>query len=80
MIPWQRLVAALAAFGAAIMAILFYREKAGREAEKREASEAARATEQKATSDLVDGLRREQQEVSRVESEADSGRRDHFER
>ena len=52
---------ALAALGllSAIMAALFYREKAARETEKRKGIEQARDTEQKAVDALTTGLANE---------------------
>ena len=73
-------IAAIGTFIAAVFAALFYREKAGREKEKRVATEAARETERKATDALTHGLTREQQEVERAKSDSAGGRRDHFER
>jgi hypothetical protein len=68
---WQ--YAAAAAAGLALfLAALFYREKAGREKDKRKAEEGARKTERKATDAMTKGLKNEDQAVK----DAVSRRRD----
>lgn len=48
----------LLALATAILAALAYREKAKRETERRQASEAARGVERKATDAVIDGTRK----------------------
>lgn len=72
-------VAALGA-AAAVLGMLFYREKAARKDDQLDASEAARTVEQKATDALTSGLQREQDEVERAKEKPARGRRDHFSR
>ncbi len=63
---------------AAIATAGYYRQKAGRESDKRKAEEGARRTERKATDAMVDGLNHEQQEVTDARNKSRNGRRDHF--
>lgn len=48
----------LLAFAVAILAALNYRQKAAREKERRQATEAARGVERKATDAVIDGTRK----------------------
>jgi hypothetical protein len=62
---------------AALFAVLFYRERAGREQDRRELSEGARDVEREATNAVVDGQRREQEIRN---APIDTRARDRFER
>lgn len=54
----KKYAAAALAFAVAILTALFYREKAAREKERRQATEAAREVERKATDAVIDGTKR----------------------
>jgi len=65
---------------AALFAVLFFWQKGKRNEEKLKASEAARATEHRATAALTDGLAREGNALLDLRRRAkDKARRDHFE-
>lgn len=66
----------LLALATAILAALAYREKAKRETERRQASEAARGVERKATDAVIEGGKRENEIRT---APVDTTRRDHFE-
>lgn len=46
------------AFAAAVLAALFYREKAAREKDRRQSTDAARDVERRATDAVIDGTKR----------------------
>lgn len=54
----KKYAAAALAFAVAILAALNYRQKASREKERRQATEAAREVERKATDAVIDGTKR----------------------